>query len=274
MVRARLDSLHSGVAAWWTTWSGGRDNLVERRRGALPSVAVRAWHPRDVSIHDSVRLTDTVTVTVRSYFSGQHLWAAEHFARLAEEFEQERAGERQILLQHRAYVMAVVMESVAFLEAFVNELLQDCADGASSATGGLSSDVIHELATYWADHDRDGTLVKYRMARLLATGQDVDTGRRPHDDVKYLIKFRNWLVHYQPRDIGQESPAKVIDHVRGRFDENPFLDPGGAAWFPDYALSASCARWTISSVRAYAKEFCEAIGSTRTQHLDEHDEKP
>ncbi|MEA2202729.1 MAG: hypothetical protein QOI89_3409, partial [Solirubrobacteraceae bacterium] len=67
-------------------------------------------------------LVGSVRAAVRSYYSTQHLWASQHFARLAADFERDHAGHSRIFLQHRSYVIGAVMESVAFLEAFINEV--------------------------------------------------------------------------------------------------------------------------------------------------------
>jgi hypothetical protein len=69
-----------------------------------------------------LRRSDPVNVTVetRSYMSAQHLWAAQHYVRLAQDFERERAGAEGIFIRHRSYVFTAVSEAVAFLEAFIN----------------------------------------------------------------------------------------------------------------------------------------------------------
>jgi hypothetical protein len=43
-----------------------------------------------------------VTASIRSYYSSQHLWAADHFARLAADYERDHAGAARISIQHRA----------------------------------------------------------------------------------------------------------------------------------------------------------------------------
>lgn len=70
---------------------------------------------------------------MRGYMLLQHLWAAEHFARLALEYEAAHTGEPQRWVRHRSYVITAVAESVAFLEAFINELFQDAKDGVTGA---------------------------------------------------------------------------------------------------------------------------------------------
>lgn len=218
---------------------------------------------------------DSIVALVRSYFSTQHLYGARHFARLAAQYEADHLGETRLSPQHRAYVMGSIMESAAFVEAYINEIYQDAAEGQPSAISGLAPEVVEKLATYWADHQKMQTLAKYRMARSLAGAPPADRGARPYDDVVYLIKLRNWLLRYRPKSLGETNPEKVIDHIRDRFAPSPLLSgDGGASWFPNHALSAGCAEWAVASSVAFVEEFVTAIGCTRPHHRLEHDERP
>lgn len=222
----------------------------------------------------AVGMAGSAVARARHYFSTQHLFAAEHFARLAADFERDRPpGEPKIYLIHRAYVMGAVLEAVAFLEAFVNEILKDTADGHTGATGGLDDDAVARLAAAWDVVKNTPVIDKYQLVRALIDSPAADMGRRPQDDVVYVVKLRNWLVHNKPRDVGEDSPDKTIDHVRGRFDPNPYLDsPQRVAWFPNHALSASCAGWAVTSARAFVENFVTDIGSTREHHRQTYDE--
>jgi hypothetical protein len=171
--------------------------------------------------------------------------------------------------------MGAVLEAVAFLESFVNEILKDAADGHTGAIGGLADAIVARLAASWQTIEGASVVDKYRMVRVLADAPAADAGRRPHDDVAHLVRLRNWLVHNKPRDVGEDSPDKVIDHVRDRFAPNPFLDsPQRVSWFPNHALSAGCASWAVTSARTFAEEFVDAIGSTREHHRQRFDEQP
>ncbi len=165
------------------------------------------------------------TIAMRSYLSTQHLWTAEHFTRLARELEAAHTGESRFAVRHRAYVLGAVGESVAFLEAFINELFQDAADGAGVADG-LSPDMVRLMTEYWRTTEQGKSVEvtkKYDMARVFAGHPHADAGRRPNEDVKYLVKLRNWSVHYRPRTVSEKDPHKLIDHVQGRFADNAFM---------------------------------------------------
>jgi hypothetical protein len=219
----------------------------------------------------------TATAAVRSYFSSQHLWAAKHFVQLAADFERGHAGESRLSVQHRAYVMGAISESVAFLEAYINELYQDATDGTAGAADGLPPDMVRLMREYWRSTDRGKSIEvmkKYDMARVFAGHPTADASRRPNDDVKYLIKLRNWLIHYRPKTISDEKPETVIDHVRTRFAENPLLGPAGESWFPNHALGSGCGDWAVRSVRAFTDEFSATVGSLATYQTVTWDEEP
>ncbi|MCU1656871.1 MAG: hypothetical protein JWO57_1527, partial [Pseudonocardiales bacterium] len=78
----------------------------------------------------------TPRVTLRSYLSTQHLYAARYAAEAAQAVEQEdHADPVASFIRHRGHVMSAVTESIAFLEAAINEIFQDAADGDHSYVG-------------------------------------------------------------------------------------------------------------------------------------------
>jgi hypothetical protein len=81
----------------------------------------------------------SVTIQMRSYQSVQHLWAAEHFVRLAAECEAAHVGEPRFSIRHRSYALGAVGEAVAFLEAFINELFQDAKDATDGVVGATAA---------------------------------------------------------------------------------------------------------------------------------------
>jgi hypothetical protein len=218
-----------------------------------------------------------VTAAVRSYLSSQHLWSARHFTRLAADYERDHADDSRISVQHRAYVLSAVGEAVAFLEAFINELYQDAADGTAGAADGLSPGMVRLMAEHWRGTNSGKSISaveKYDMARVYAGQLRSDAGRRPHQDVKALIDLRNWSVHYRPRTNSDANPDGLTRHLQGRFADNPLLPVGGGPWFPSYALGSGCAEWAVRSARAFADEFVAVVGcQANYQHIT-FDEQP
>jgi hypothetical protein len=142
----------------------------------------------EAGVAEGVGWVETATVSMRGYFSTQHLWSAEHSTRLAAELEAAHTGEARFSIRHRSYVLGAVGEAVAFLEAFINELFQDAQDatktvpdpGAAMGVRGLSDDVVRLLAAYWNSTDegeRVRALDKYDAARLFAGCPREDRGR-------------------------------------------------------------------------------------------------
>jgi hypothetical protein len=79
----------------------------------------------------------SLTLNMRAYYSAYHLWAARHFAALARGIEAAGAARSRFDVRHRAYVTNSILSAVAFLEAAINELYKDVADGHESYVAGL-----------------------------------------------------------------------------------------------------------------------------------------
>jgi len=123
------------------------------------------------------------SVEMRSYLSAWHLWAAKHLAGRADEIEDRP----EYLLANRAYVTGAVLSSVAFLEAAINEVFDDIADGHDSYVGPLSAETKKCLASLWTGDksiERESILKKYREALQCS-------GKPAFDKELNLIKMRN-----------------------------------------------------------------------------------
>src|SRR5689334_4395269 len=88
-------------------------------------------------------------IAMRAYFSSYHLWAAQHFTRLATELETTIKGP-QFDLPHRSYVTNAVFSAVAFIEAAINEVFEDVNDRHPSYVGVLDPESHKKLAEGWA----------------------------------------------------------------------------------------------------------------------------
>jgi hypothetical protein len=211
-------------------------------------------------------------IVLRGYLSAQHLWAAEHFTRLAAEYEAVHDGESQLWIPQRSYVLGAVGESVAFLEAFINEVFQDAKDATDGVTGaqatqGLSGDVVRLMAAYWTstnEGERVRALDKYDAARLFAGCPRQDRGRLPDQDVPRVIALRNWSVHYRHRATATTSPTCA---PRSRTPARAKTNPKTRSWqarttrgFPTRPSAPGCARWAAQTVRAFVDQFVTATG--------------
>jgi hypothetical protein len=104
-------------------------------------------------------------ISMRTYFSAHHLWAAQHFARLAQDAESAHTGRPTFDVQHRACVTNAVLSAGAFLEASINEVFDDVADDHPVYVDPLTAECRRLMAGLWDEQmERGPVLEKYRVA--------------------------------------------------------------------------------------------------------------
>jgi hypothetical protein len=166
-------------------------------------------------------------------------------------------------IRHRAYVIAAVTSSVAFMECVINEVLQDVTDGIDDHIGVLSKAVRQRLIGYWMGGERSSVLDKYDRALKLAGRPVMDRGVHPVQSVTVLIALRNHFVHYKPEDIGITlEPPKLAQRLRGRFADNKLMIGAGNPWFPDHAIGAGCANWAHETARGFVDGWTSVMRLT------------
>lgn len=205
-----------------------------------------------------------VLIGHRTYLSTQHLWMTEHCAQFAETYEARRREEKPAFHIHlRGHVLAAITESVAFLEALVNELLEDCHGEHPGHIEVLNEELRRKLGEYWRiSGGNDSILSKYETVRNLAGQSGYDRGGDPYQSANLLVKLRNWQVHFKPTTIWGSEPHSLQKQLQGRFTESPLMSGTGNPWFPDKALGGSCARWCLTTVRAFADDFVTSLSYT------------
>ncbi len=117
----------------------------------------------------------TASISMRSYLSTHHLWMAQHCSRYAREYEDKYRAERGAFHIHlRGYVMAAVTESVAFVEALINELFTDVFDDlADERISVFAASARDQMREYWQVVNSGktvGILAKYDKACFLNNG--------------------------------------------------------------------------------------------------------
>lgn len=209
---------------------------------------------------DPAVTTPPSTMVGRAYLSGQHLWAARHFSRLAT--IEERANGSILGARHRAYVLNAITSSVSFLEAAINEMFQDVADHDDHPV--LDSHTIGALRSFWRISNEGqrylGVLDKYDLARTLARRSALDRGTGLWADVSTLVQLRNWIVHSKPEDFSDIAERSLAKRLRGRFTPNALTIGWNLPFFPDHALSAGCAMWAHETAFSYVEAFCRSMG--------------
>jgi hypothetical protein len=197
-------------------------------------------------------------VLMRTYFSTYHLWAAEHFARLAADIESTHTGEPTFNVKHRAYVTNSILSVVSFLEAAINEIFDDLTDGHSGYVDPLTN-YSHQLTKLWKEKNRKrwSILDKYQDA-LLCSGKDAfKKGALPYQDAKILVDLRNDLTHARPqtRASSDVEQQKLRARITAKFNPNRLMEDAANPFFPDHYLGAGCAYWAVKTGKAFAGEF-------------------
>jgi len=225
-------------------------------------------HEEKIVKLEQVCETDTVfpiTVMMRGYFSSYHLWAARHFSALAGSAESEEGRRPRFDIKHRAYVMNAIFSAVGFLEAAINELFQDIADGHESYVASIDAESKRLMSDFWQfteqrNRSAFNLLDKYQIALTFLRKQQFGSGHQPYQDAALVVKLRNELVHYKPRSLGGDVEHTLVKQLARKFQDNALMTGSGNPWFPNKCLGYGCTEWSIRSTTGYADEFFGRIG--------------
>lgn len=209
-------------------------------------------HIKGVGIPSALEM-GTPRIGVRTYLSTEHLWNARHMARLCAERENTLAAQsfEGIDMQTRSYATASILEAVAYLESYVNEVWQDAADHRpgedNPRLGTLTPAVIGRLGQLWNSDRLKRTLSvleKYSVAAAFADQPPLDAGAEPYQSVHALIKLRNELMHWKPEIHWGDEERDLEKLLKPRIGVNRLFRVG-SPWFPHHVLCASCADWAV-----------------------------
>ena len=201
------------------------------------------------------------SVQMRAYFSSYHLWAAKHFAELAQVAESQ--PNQGFNIQHRAYVTNAVLSAVAFLEAAINEVFDDLADNHLSYVAPLPEEAKRLLDGLWVGDEsveRWRVLEKYRAALLCCGKSTFDKGNQPYQAAALLVRLRNRLIHARPKTRESGDLDKLDEALSASFQPNRHMAKMANPYFPDQCLGAGCAEWAVLSARQFADEFFSRLG--------------
>jgi hypothetical protein len=163
-------------------------------------------------------------------------------------------------IAHRSYVTNAVLSAVAFLEATVNELLQDVTDKVPTYIESLGQDcssLLTRLQEVEVGGVRKWTILdKYQMVLLCSGNDPFERGATLYQNAKMVIRLRNALTHFNPETQGPDSLSKLSAGLKSkRFPLNPLMRGSRNPFFPDHCLSAGCATWVVHSVCELCDEF-------------------
>jgi len=221
---------------------------------------------------------DSERARAKVLLSAYHLHASELFAVEAGRIESE-SGEYgpdgQSLYDYRAYVMASVLEAVAFLEAYTNELLAESSDtNPSPLLQGLSLARVRGLARVRSEMQlkRRPLLEKCDLMVEATDGRTLDHGDTRYVHAALLVSLRNYLVHFDGEwmevptfggpPVPQRSRHGIEKALHGKFPRDRFTRKTDL-FFPNQCLGSPCARWACLSAYQYGTWFAERIGALK-----------
>ncbi|MCJ0892902.1 hypothetical protein MTX35_11610 [Rhodococcus sp. ARC_M12] len=218
----------------------------------------------------------SVGVASRHYLATQHLWTAQHAARLCGEVETAlRKTQVGNVVEHRSHAVTAVLSSVAYLECLVNQVFQDVADTEqgqpNSRTEGITEAAQSLMRTLWTDARLDTKLTvidKYQLALLCVGKPRLETGRDPVQSAALLVRLRNELVHFKPEWHDHADEHRFERQLKNRFADSRLP---GDPWFPNKCLGAGCASWACDTASALAVEWWSRMGLTFDYSADMRD---
>ena len=180
-------------------------------------------------------LEDTKYVSVRTYFSIQHILSAALFLNEIEKCEEclDENYSEDMLIKHRALCVNAIFSAISFLEASINELYMDASDNRDGSIRDLRDDEVEALAGMWnlgIPRTASYSIIeKFQITLSLLKRECLDLGADPAQSVSFIIKLRNSLIHYEPEWVTTQSvdaalvkQQKIEKYLRSRFEINKF----------------------------------------------------
>jgi len=207
-------------------------------------------------------------IGIGQYFAAHHLWAARLMALRCREREDQlvAAGQYGVDYEVRSFALAAISESVALLEAHVNEAWQDTHDADHDDTDvprlrGLEPPTRARLREQWTEQfEKRSALDKYAIA-LECAGKRLEKGRPTYQDVKAVTQLRHALAHFQPGMRWSDAEHRIETQVKRRAAKHPNpLMRDTTPWFPNHPLCAGVAEWAWRSCMKFADEWHEQMG--------------
>jgi hypothetical protein len=206
-------------------------------------------------------ISGSATGSLKTNFSFHHIRSAAWFAGKARAMEESLTWppSNEQHFEHLALSTSAVIASVAAVEAYLNEVYLDIADGNADQVGriGPMLDVVVQL---WDTAERQSLLRKFEWLFTLATSRTIDRGSSVYQNIVDVVAVRNELVHYKPEWSHTPTRSERLEkRLKGRFPLNP-LSASGQFFIPYRCLGAGCARWSVESAFAFVSWFATDLG--------------
>ena len=214
----------------------------------------------EVFAQDVAVASESAIVDRRYSFTAQFFIAAARQTQLSGEIESRGAGVPDIDRHtHLGFVVGAILQSAAGLEAEIAEIV-DHGPGHHLGSGGIDEVARDFLRPLAAVIDKQPTLERYRLVLHLLEKQPLDAGAQPWQDTAWVIKLRNYIVHYKSQWESEGEDRKLLELLqRKKFVPPPFYDPA-SGFFPHLCLSTACAKWATDTCMAFLAKFYEHLG--------------
>jgi hypothetical protein len=197
------------------------------------------------------------TTLRRVYLSLEHIEAASFFA---------KSTINSDIKNTKHFSLATITHSVAFLEAFINELLIDAKE-FDGIWGNLGFNEEHRetLNTKFRKIERLAVLKKYNKVLDVIAQKAIDKSTTLYDSISSLIDLRNYLIHAKPKElityntskIKQSDFSKLERRLKGKFN----LSSKTETYLGIGIYQTECAKWALNTVIDFHIEFTKQLGS-------------
>jgi hypothetical protein len=144
---------------------------------------------------------------------------------------------------HFDQAIVAIVFSAAFLEAFMNELLDNACE-LSARTRSKKIRMLAVLGQWALDPQKNmGLKTKFELAKIILSGKPYNTGTRPYQDFDGLLRLRNSIVHMDETDeiIATEHSGDTVEEGRILLDSRfaSVKRPKAMEWLKSKGISPS-----------------------------------
>jgi len=207
-----------------------------------------------VGVLETMALTATASVRMRTNFSFHQLMAASRLAREVADVERRNAGQEFGAFYETIFgsSLGCIVLSLAGAEAYVNELFADRAEHFTAHDRML-------LDLLWKEYEEQRLLDKFDLAHRLRAGTPLDRGAEHVQAMDRLMRLRNGIVHFKPEwDDEAANHEKLSKQLEGYVARSPWLL--NELLFPRAWATTGTATWAIATVLTFVAKFSISTG--------------
>jgi hypothetical protein len=209
----------------------------------------------NITINDSVGVSDFADVTMIYNFASQHMGTAIKFAQQAGKIECDNVTEKKdnYFTEMRTLVSSAIILTVCALEANINEYF-------ATNDGVLKDYILDDRATILKIIDFKSIKDKYQLGLILNHKPPLQFDKEPFESFRYLLKFRNALVHYKPETSKDMKVSERLEkQLKNKFNENRNADKN-APFISNRAMSYDCIKWAVNTALDFSRAYSEMTG--------------